>query len=222
MSGRLWTEAENRELSSRYPNEPTYKIASDMNRSERSVYARAYGLGLKKSDAYLASPDAGRIRPGSKRGGAHRFKKGHKTWNKGTHWKAGGRSAKTRFKKGHLSGRALEQLQPVGAERVTKDGIRQRKIKSDGQPHRRWKSIHQIVWESENGPVPKGHLVVFKNGDRSDIHIENLELITRSENMRRNSYLTRYPKEVADVIRLRGALNRKINNRSKQHEKQHQ
>jgi hypothetical protein len=61
--------------------------------------------------------------------------------------------------------------------------------------------------------------VVFHAGKRTNvgslITIDRVELITRSENMRRNSYLTRYPKEVADVIRLRGALNRKINNRSK-------
>jgi len=34
--------------------------------------------------------------------------------------------------------------------------------------------------------------------------------------MRRNSYHTRYPKEVAQLIQLKGALNRKINRRSRQ------
>jgi hypothetical protein len=47
------------------------------------------------------------------------------------------------------------------------------------------------------------------------ITLGRLELISRAENMRRNSYHTRYPKEVAQLIQLRGALNRQINKRLK-------
>jgi len=49
----------------------------------------------------------------------------------------------------------------------------------------------------------------------SEITLDRVECISLAENMRRNSYLTRYPKEVADLIRLRGALNRKINTRER-------
>lgn len=31
-----------------------------------------------------------------------------------------------------------------------------------GHQWKRWKSYAQIVWESEHGPMPKGHIVVFK------------------------------------------------------------
>lgn len=50
--------------------------------------------------------------------------------------------------------------------------------------------------------------------DPAAITADRLELVTRAENMARNT-LHRYPKEVAQLIQLRGALNRKINARTK-------
>ncbi len=48
--------------------------------------------------------------------------------------------------------------------------------------------------------------------------IENLELVARSELMRRNSYHTRYPKEIGRAIHLRGALVRRINRLERERE----
>jgi hypothetical protein len=48
--------------------------------------------------------------------------------------------------------------------------------------------LHVYNWEHAHGPVPKGHIVVFKNKhDRTDCSIEKLELITLVEHMKRNS-----------------------------------
>ncbi len=74
--------------------------------------------------------------------------------------------------------------------------------------------MHVIVWEEHHGPVPKGHRVCFINGDKRDIRIGNLALISDADNMRRNS-LHNQPTEIRQIIQLRGALNRKINARSK-------
>ena len=41
-------------------------------------------------------------------------------------------------------------------------------------------------------------------------------LMTRAELMKRNSYHNRYPKEVARLVQLRGAVTRQINKRSNQ------
>ena len=51
-----------------------------------------------------------------------------------------------------------------------------------------------------------------KTTDPARITADGLELVTRAELMRRNSYHNNYPKEVALLIQLKGALNRKINN----------
>ena len=51
--------------------------------------------------------------------------------------------------------------------------------------------------------------------DEARIALDALELVSRAELMRRNSRHARYPPEVNQLIQLKGALNRKINARSK-------
>ena len=187
------------------------------------VYQAAARYGLSKSEAFRASDLSARIRRG-KRSPAMvgtQFKPGQVPFNKGTHFHAGGRSVQTQFKKDCMSGAAQHNYVPIGTERISKDGYVERKVTDDPSlyPARRWVAVHRLVWEGAHGPVPPGHAVVFLPGKRtadvSRITADALELVSRAELMRRNSYLTRYPKEIADLIRMRGALNRKINNRSK-------
>jgi hypothetical protein len=75
--------------------------------------------------------------------------------------------------------------------------------------------VHRIIWLDAGRTIPPGHALVFKDGNKRNFDIDNLEMVTRQELMRRNSYHNNYPKEVGEVIQLRGALNRKINNRLK-------
>ena len=44
--------------------------------------------------------------------------------------------------------------------------------------------VHRIIWEAANGPIPAGYEINHKNGIKSDNRIANLEVTTRSENMR--------------------------------------
>lgn len=206
---RPWTRSELRILRRQYPHRQTKLIAAALDRSVLATYQRAQIMGLHKSAAFLASPAAGRL--DGIRGTAHRFAKGHTTWNKGTNWTAGGRSPDTRFRPGNKP----HTWRPIGSERVTDDGIRQRKISDTGYPPADWKGIHTLMWEAENGPVPRGHIVVFKDHNRERLVLENFELVTRGELMRRNSYHTRYPKEIGLVIQLKGALQRQINKRER-------
>lgn len=116
----------------------------------------------------------------------------------------------TQFKKGVRQGVAVKLYKPIGTERISKDGYLERKV-NDGMPlQRRWRAVHLITWEAANGPLPKGHAVAFINKDRRDIRIENLELITRAELMRRNT-VHNLPKPLAEIVQLRGALVRQIN-----------
>ncbi|MDX5299359.1 MAG: HNH endonuclease, partial [Gammaproteobacteria bacterium] len=65
--------------------------------------------------------------------------------------------------------------------------------------------------------IPDGHIVVFRDGNRRNIKIENLELISRAENARRNC-IWRYPPELVSTMRLVAKLNKKLKER--QDEKQ--
>lgn len=199
---KYWTTAEIRQLRKLYPIMLTAQIAKTLRKKLAAVYKKAFRLGLKKSAAFLASDASSRL--------TTRFKKGHISWNKDTHFTAGGRSALTRFKKGNKP----HTWKPIGYERVTKEGVLQRKITP-----RDFRAVHALIWEEAHGPIPRDHIVVFKDRNRRNFALSNLECISRSENMRRNSY-HRYPKAIGLAIQLRGALIRSINRRLGKHEKQ--
>lgn len=196
-------------LSNRYSDTSTGKIADLLGLPVHTVYAKANKLGLKKSAAYLASQASGRLLRGHNAGSSTRFKAGQTPWNKGKSYTAGGRSAETRFKPGHRGGKAVELYQPIGAERISKDGYLQRKINDDMPLQKRWRGVHIIVWEEANGPLPAGHAVTFKDGNKQNIALDNLALLTRAELMARNT-IHNLPEELKDVIRLNGVIRRKI------------
>jgi hypothetical protein len=75
-----------------------------------------------------------------------------------------------------------------------------------------WMFVHRMVWEMEHGPVPKGHTVCFKDGNKLNVWLDNLELLSRHALMLRNS-VHHLPKELVQVIQLTGALVRKIRRR---------
>ena len=134
------------------------------------------------------------------------FKKGCVPWNKGKKMPFNENSAKTQFKTGNLP----HNHRPVGSERFSKDGYLEIKIADP----KTWKGAHILLWEEHNGKLPKGHCVVFRDGDKQNIVIENLECVSRGELMKRNS-IHNYPAEIVHLHQLRTALNRQINKRTK-------
>jgi len=121
----------------------------------------------------------------------------------------------TRFQPGQMPANRA----PIGTLRINADGYLDRKISSTGYPPADWCALHRLVWIEAHGPVPAGHVVVFKPGRRTtqieDITLDAVELVTRQEQMARNT-VHRYPKEVALAIQARGALVRQINKRADQ------
>lgn len=208
-----WTDDQLAAVRARYTDEPTARIATDLGRTASQVYQKAAALGLKKSPEYLAGTCACRL-AGDVAGKPFRFQKGFTPWNKGIAFESGGRSHEARFKPGNVPHHTL----PIGSYRTTKDGTLQRKISdAKGGSYKRWRGVHELVWTEANGPVPRGHIVVFKQAQRTtepaDITLDRVECISFAENMRRNT-VHNLPKEVAELCQLRGALNRQINKRS--------
>jgi len=228
---KYWTATEDAQLTALYPCTPTAKVAVKLGHSLSATYQRAYKLGLAKNAEYLTSPEACRLRRGDNVGAQYRFKKGQTPPNKGLRrpgW-APGRMAETQFRKGERRGVAVRLYKPIGTERMSKDGYLERKV-CDALPPagasrlesariiaRRWRAVHLVVWEAAHGPLPPGHAIAFRNGDRSDIRLDNLEIITRADLMRRNT-LHNLPAPLPQTILLLGALNRKINRKIRNEE----
>ncbi len=226
---RLWEPEEDALLTARYPNEPTAALARELRRPLGSVYRRAQLLGIGKSAEYQASPAACRLRRGDNVGAATRFKKGQTSHNKGLRrpgW-GSGRMKETWFKKGERRGIALRNWRPVGTILKDTDGYLRIKVR-EAQPGeaygfgnvRVWPLMQRHVWAQAHGPVPPGHTIAFKNRDKTDVRLENLECITRRELMARNT-VHNLPKPFAETIQLLGALKRQIRRREKKaHEEQ--
>lgn len=188
-----WSPADDDRLRHLYALHPSAEVARQLGRSKAAIKNRVNNLGLQKGHNCGC------------------FRKGSISWNKGLHYQPGGRCAETQFKPGRPPELARNYL-PIGSERISKDGYLERKISDDQRvaPARRWRGVHILIWEDEHGPRPKGHAVVFIDGDKAHIALDNLQLISRADLMRCNSVHARGP-EIAGVSQLIGAITRQIN-----------
>lgn len=141
-------------------------------------FNKTYGTNL----SYKALAATGK-RYGIKSGRTGRFSKGHIPFNKGKKGISYPGMEATQFKKGNRP----HTWMPIGSERVTPDGYVQIKIQ-DGNKQKNWKGKHILLWEAANGPVPKGRVVIFGDGNKRNFDLDNLILITRKQLVRLNQY----------------------------------
>lgn len=205
-----WTDAERAVLVARYADTKTDTLAAELGLRESQVYQQANKMGLSKSAAYLGSALSGRLIYGHERGGNTRFKKGQTPANKGLRrpgW-GPGRMKQTQFRAGENPHNTV----PVGTERV-REGYVFVKTRDDLRPaYKNWISKHQYIWEQANGPIPPKHIVRFKDGDRANLALANLECVSRAEHAATKG-LHSLPPEVVKIHQLRGAIARQINKR---------
>jgi hypothetical protein len=192
-------------IKERYPFEPTRKIADDLGVSESLVYNRAWSMGIKKDPVYLRSTQ---FPLGYLGGKATQFQKGQIPPNKGQKMSKDvyEKAKPTMFKKGSKP----MNTQPIGTIHQRKDtgGKMYQYIKlSDSN----WQLLNRYTWEQHNGPIPKGLIVVYKDGNYLNNDINNLMLLTKKENMARNT-IQRFPTELQSLIKLNCKLNKKIKN----------
>lgn len=109
---------------------------------------------------------------------ARRGIKSPTTWVKGQ--PAHPNAVKHQFKKGNIA----PGHKSIGCEVIKRwkngDVVREQKYRKVGDPGI-WKSVSHIVWEAANGPIPKGHIIRYLNGNSMDSRLENLHVVTRRE-----------------------------------------
>jgi hypothetical protein len=166
-------------------------------------------MGIKKDPVYLRSTQ---FPAGYLGGKATQFQKGSVPANKGQKMSKDvyEKAKPTMFKKGTVP----PNTQPIGTIHQRKDtgGKMYQYIKlSDCN----WQLLNRYTWEQHNGPIPKGLIVVYKDGNYLNNDINNLMLLTKKENMARNT-IQRYPTELQQVMKLKCKLIKTINNGTKQ------
>lgn len=209
---KVWTPAEKDLLTKLYPDRPTKEICEKLKRNPSAVFGMAAKLGLEKSELFRRNERlSGRFNKLTTSGVPFRFQKGHAPANKGLRrpgW-APGRMAETQFKKGGFPVNRDPDFYVIGALRINTDGYIDMRISFD-KGSLGWRGLHLILWEDAHGPIQKSHCLRFKDGDKLNVGLDNLVLITRADNCRRNS-IHNLPAPLRDTIQLLGQLKRRIN-----------
>lgn len=110
------------------------------------------------------------------------FERGHVPINKGTKGMFNVGGNKTSFKKGQPA----RNHKPVGTERIDRDGYVIVKVQDDGPWHKRWHPKHKLEWEKVHGKIPPGFVLIFLDGNKQNITMENLKLVTQAQNLQLN------------------------------------
>jgi hypothetical protein len=120
-----------------------------------SDFHRAFCQQFNRSDVTACALQGFRKKNKWATGRDGTFNKGSVPWSKGKKLGNNPGSARTQFKKGSRGGLAVDLYKPIGFERIA-GGYLVRKI-NDGFPMQaRWRAVHLLNWEGENGPIPKG------------------------------------------------------------------
>lgn len=141
-------------------------------------FTKQFGISLKKSQIgnfktkykVLAGVNSGW------------FQKGHTPTSKGEklseeHYE---KIRKTMFQKGHVTWNCRR----INSEYITKAGYVLVKVSNS---NKKWRLKHRVVWEREHGAIPKGHRIVFLDGNKQNTDISNLALVSSAEQVRLNT-----------------------------------
>jgi HNH endonuclease len=186
MNGKPITSADIAYIRKHYANTPTATIARHLGRGISTVYHLAHKHGIYKSVEYR-TVHGGCFAPGFKGGNATAFQPGHKPHNTGKKMTADtyAKVQRSMFKKGHLPHNTKKQGDGATSTRTDKIGNTYKFIRI---ALGKWVPLHQHLWWQANGTYnTSAHCLWFINRNTLDVRLDNLELITRAENAKRNA-----------------------------------
>lgn len=201
---RRWTEAEREIMIKEYPVNWVHDIAAKLNRSIRSIYACAREMKIEKCPVWMANVwKPKQIAHMHEIGVKNQWKKGHPSFNKGQKVSPEkyAKMSKTFYKKGHKP----YNLQDDGHERICVDGYIEVRLRAG-----KYSLKHRVVWEQHNGKIPDGMIIAFKDNNKQNTDITNLEMIDRKGLMARNT-IARFPAEIHSTIKIIHKLKKQIN-----------
>lgn len=147
-----------------------------------------------------------------------RIKKGNIPSNKGKKWdeylpkEVQERCRKSTFKKGQIPPNKLEVGDITIRSYGSRGGRKKYNIKfiKTGPGNLDWQPLHLFNWKAAGLDIPDGYVIAFKNGNILNPELENLEIISMAENMKRNT-IHNYPDDLKEILMLKGRIKRQIN-----------
>ncbi len=184
----------------------------EMSREELlAALNKQFSLSLKL-EQLIAFLKNHKIRSGRNSG----YKKGNVPWNKGKAGTGVCKSNSGSFKKGNRP----PNYKAIGHERVCKkDGYVLVKV-AEKNPWKSsqsgwWRHKHVVEWEKVHGSVPDGFCVRFNDGDKANLEIENLTLVSLGENARLNQMgYNGLPDEIKPAVMAVAKIDQKISERT--------
>ena len=172
---KIYTKEEEEEILRWYNKIPLKGLARRFNTSEQSVARKIRKMGLHRENKT-------------------RFKKGRTPWNKGL--KGLTNTSETKFKKGYKS----PNKKPDGYITIRKEKDKKvRYIKVDGV----WTRYSRYIWQQNYGNIPDNYVVRYKDDDYLNDDIENLELISTSDNLNKNRNIEKSIETLKKTLRLK-------------------
>lgn len=145
-----------------------------------------------------------------------RFKKGSVPYTKGKHVEdfmkspeALERYKTTLFKKGHTP----HNKEAVGTVVVDSLGYL---IKKVAEPNK-WEKLHKLVWEEAHGKLEEGQKIIFLDGNKQNVSLDNLMAVSNSVNAKRLKYGKPANTEIGKTIAILSGLEVEIDKKVKAH-----
>ena len=159
---RAFKISEEKYIREHYGKTPIRLIAEHLGRRKSVVTSHIKLMGLQ------LTPEQRKAR--------NPFKKNQPAHNKGK----SGKPNKTSFKKGVKPKNAKNEGDTMIKRPV--EGIPYMYIKIAGK----WLLMHRYLWTQSYGPIPSGFVVRFKDGNTMNIELDNLELASKKQVLKRN------------------------------------
>ena len=101
-----------------------------------------------------------------KNGMKNKVPKGFEPWNKGL----------------QIGNSHIHNLKAIGDEYINSEGFVMIKLDNPS----RWVHKHRYIYEQAHGEIPKDKVIIFLDGDKTNLSLDNLHCITRKQLMKMN------------------------------------